>query len=368
MQISYEKLEEILSSQSSLLIVHGESSYSLSGAEAFLKKFVKNNKIHSWAVKSKDPDSQEIEELSSFIKKVNPSLILSCGGGTVIDTAKASSFLSRQGLGLLSLLEGKRNKYSIKVEEIAIPTTCGTGSESTHFAVIYINNVKHSLADESMKPQYFYLDSSFLINLSPKHMLSSSLDAFSQSIESFWAKSSTDESKLLSLEGISLCVKNYNSLLKADNLHELGLMLTCANKAGQAINITKTTAPHAISYYLSKKLNLPHGFSVFLTLPEIFQFTLSEAIIKKNKLDVEIIYRSMGCKDLEGATCLLKKMRKQAAFYMEILNLSELEIEELSFNASQSVNEERLFNHPIRLSKKEIFELTQSGLREVFLK
>ena len=367
MQISYEKLAEILGSQSSLLIVHGESSYFLSGVEAFLKKFVKINKTHSWTVKSKDPDSKEIEDLSSFIKKVKPSLIISCGGGTVIDTAKASSFLSRQGLDLLTLLEGKRNKFSRKVEEIVIPTTCGTGSESTHFAVIYINNIKHSLADESMKPQYFYLDGSFLINLSPKHILSSGLDAFSQSIESFWAKSSTDESKLMSSEGMGLFVENYNSLLKADNLLALGSMLICANKAGQAINITKTTAPHAISYYLSKKLNLPHGFSVFLTLPEIFQFTLSEASIKKNKLDVERIYRCMGCKDLDGATYLLKEIRKQAALYMEIPSLSTREIEELSFNASQSVNEERLFNHPIRLSKEEIFELTYLGLREVFL-
>ena len=367
MQISYKKLEEILSSQSALLIVHGESSYSLSGIEAFLEKFVKNNKTHSWAVKSKDPDSVEIEDLSSFIKKIKPSLIISCGGGTVIDTVKASSFLSRQGLDLLNLLEGKRKEYSKKVEEIVIPTTCGTGSESTHFAVIYINDIKYSLADESMKPEYFYLDSSFLANLSPKHILSSSLDAFSQSIESFWAKSSTPESRLMSLEGISLFVENYNSLLKADNLHELGLMLICANKAGQAINITKTTAPHAISYYLSKKLNLPHGFSVFLTLPEIFQHTLSEEITRKNKLDVEIIYRSMGCEDLEGATYLLKELRKHAASYMEIPSLSAREIEELSLNASQSVNEERLFNHPIGLSKKEIFELTHLGLREVFL-
>jgi alcohol dehydrogenase class IV len=367
MQISYEKLEEILSSQSTLLIVRGEASYSLSGLEIFLKKFNKINKTYYWIVKSKDPDSKEIEDLSSLITRIKPSLILSCGGGTVIDTTKAASFLSRQTLDLVSLLEGKRMQDSEKVEEVAIPTTCGTGSESTHFAVIYKDRVKYSLADKSMKPNYFYLDGSFLAKLPPKHILSSSLDAFSQSIESFWAKSSTRESRLMSVEGMRLFSENYNSLLTVDNVNQLNLMLTCANKAGQAINITKTTAPHAISYYLSKKLNLPHGFSVFLTLPEIFQFTLSEIITNGDKLDVEIIYKSMMCKNFDDAFFLLREVRKQAAVYMDIPSLNSQEIEELSLEASESVNQERLSNHPVELDKKTISELTHAGLKEVFL-
>jgi len=171
----------------------------------------------------------------------------------------------------------------------------------------------------------------------------------------------------MSVEGMRLFSENYNSLLTVDNVNQLNLMLTCANKAGQAINITKTTAPHAISYYLSKKLNLPHGFSVFLTLPEIFQFTLSEIITNGDKLDVEIIYKSMMCKNFDDAFFLLREVRKQAAVYMDIPSLNSQEIEELSLEASESVNQERLSNHPVELDKKTISELTHAGLKEVFL-
>ena len=367
MQISYKKLESILKKQSRVLIVRGESSYSLSGLENFFNNFNNINRAHYWVVRSKDPDLKEIEDLSSFISKIKPSIILSCGGGTVIDTAKAASFLFRQSFDLLSLIEGKRKQDSQKILDIAIPTTCGTGSESTHFSVIYVDNVKYSLADQSMKPDSFYLDGSFLVNLPSKHLISSSLDAFSQSIESYWAQSSTKESKVLSCEGMALFSENYKSLLSSNNLNQLNSMLVCANKAGKAINITKTTAPHAISYYLSKSLNLPHGFSVFLTLPEIFEFTLSKIIVYKDKLDVEKIFKSLGVANLDDSLIYLEKIRQEAATYMNLPNLSLVEIEDLALRASESVNQERLSNHPIVLDKEVIFQLTCKGLKKIFL-
>jgi len=365
MQISYEKLKLIISKHSSILIVHGKSSFTKSGLDKFLTEFHRNKEIYNWSVESTDPDAKEIKNLSSYISDNRPSIIISCGGGTVIDTAKAASFISSQGLSLVSLLEGNRNEDCENIKQITIPTTCGTGSECTHFSVIYINGIKHSLADLSMKPDYFYLDARFLKNLPKKHIVSSSLDAFSQSIESFWAKSSTEESKRMSIAGMELFSQNYHSLTDNNNLRSLNLMLECANRAGQAINITKTTAPHAISYHLSKELNLPHGFSVFLTLPEIFEYTIS-SLGDDYELEKKIIYKSMGVKDSLAAFSFLKKLRKESAAHMKLTVLSSKDMITLAQDAASAVNQERLSNHPAVLDQEAVSSLTLAGLKKVF--
>ena len=155
---------------------------------------------------------------------------------------------------------------------IAIPTTSGSGSEATHFAVVYVGGEKFSVAHPIyMLPNVVVLNPSLTYSMDSYQTALSGVDAFAQAMESYWSVNSTEESKKYSIEALELIIEhlplavNYN-----DNSRDI--MLHAANLAGKAINIAKTSGAHAISYVLTSKFNIPHGQAVALTLPAWYDF------------------------------------------------------------------------------------------------
>ena len=155
---------------------------------------------------------------------------------------------------------------------IAIPTTAGTGAESTQFAVCYIDGVKHSISDKTILPDKVILYPPFTYQNSRYLTSCTGFDALAQSIEAFWNVNSTLESDRCALSAIRLI---YPLLIK-DVLSpvERALLLRGANEAGKAINITRTTVPHALSYTLTSKYGYPHGHAVALTFPFFLKYNL----------------------------------------------------------------------------------------------
>ena len=99
---------------------------------------------------------------------------------------------------------------------VAIPTTAGTGSEATHFSVIYIDNVKYSLAHDFMLPDYAIVDAKLSFNL-PCHIAATSgIDALSQAIESYWSVKSTEKSKSIASKAIILILRVLKDAVRGD--------------------------------------------------------------------------------------------------------------------------------------------------------
>ncbi len=272
------------------------------------------------------------EEIDIAIKKLNCKfdLILAVGGGSVIDFAKAYRFYTKKATKL-----------------IAIPTTCGTGSEATQFAVIYIDGVKNSLDEPSILPDYAIVDSQFVEN-NPKYLKAcTAMDAFCQAVESYWAVKSTEESRNYAKQAIELCRDNIVSYVNSNNSHSAEKMVQASHLAGKAINISRTTAPHALSYKITSEYGLPHGHAVALSIRDIF------------KANINI--NNDTCNDSRGVEFVKEKM-KELVQILEIKNieeywnnlLNELNLEydfkklgiidkELIIN---SVNVDRLKNNP----------------------
>lgn len=162
---------------------------------------------------------------------------------------------------------------------IAIPTTSGTGCESTQFAVVYKEGKKISLDSEELLPNVAILDGNLISSLSDLQKRCTLLDAMCQCIESHWSINSTEESRKYSLTGLKAILSNYEQYLKND-LETNKNMLTGANLSGRAINITRTTAPHALSYVITKEYGVPHGCAVALTIIEFWKHLLSN--LEKN--------------------------------------------------------------------------------------
>jgi alcohol dehydrogenase class IV len=257
----------ILKKPRSILLIHGKGSYAASGLKARLEPQLRAYNVTEWDNFSSNPNYISLISGLSIASKCAPDLIVASGGGSVIDMGKLIGIFHAN-----RHLPAERHFGSVIFEKdsvpiAAIPTTTGTGSEATHFAVLWRDGEKFSVAHGSMLPDLAIVDPS-LATSQPRYLRSvSTLDALAQGIESYWCVNSTDESKRYAGKAIEMIYKNLSSDSFSYKNAAMGAYL-----AGKAINITKTTAPHAVSYALTGHYGIPHGNAVFLTLPSFFEY------------------------------------------------------------------------------------------------
>ncbi len=203
------------------------------------------------------------------------SAIVSIGGGSTIDI-------------------GKYVSWKLNIHHTAIPTTAGTGSEATRFAVFWDNNKANSLENDLLLPDAYVLDPERIITLSPLQTASTGLDALSQAIESWWSPLATKKSRYYSYQAFHNLIRHlWQSYHNPQDQIARKRMLEHANYSGQAINITKTSVCHAISYPLTALYGIPHGIACIHTLPffmRYFGLSFQEAY------KVEKIIRDLGVK------------------------------------------------------------------------
>ena len=195
--------------------------------------------------------------------------VLAVGGGSAMDTAKCIKLFSGLSEGTDYLAQDHSENG---VPLYAVPTTAGTGSESTAVAVIYRDGRKISVRHPSLIPSKVCLVPELLKRLPEYQKKCTMLDALCQAVESFWSVSSTPESieyAKRAAETISSCSMEY--VFECTD-RSCGMMMEAANLAGRAICITGTTAPHAMSYMLTTGFGLPHGHAVALSMAEIWRF------------------------------------------------------------------------------------------------
>lgn len=282
-----------------------------------------------------NPLREQIDAGISAFNSVKSGAIVAVGGGSAIDTAKC-----------IRLYSGAKN-----TPLIAIPTTAGTGSESTRFAVIYENGKKLSVEDDSILPDCALLDPDMLSSLPPFQKKCTMLDAFCQSVESFFSVNSTEYSRSLSLSALVDINGNYEKYLESDPTAG-EIMMSAANRAGQAINIAKTTAAHAMSYKLSSLYSLPHGYAAALCLPGVWRYMLDNAdkcIDSRGESYLKTVFSSLTAALGQNSDydCLVYIEKLLASLNMTAPVLkSESDLEILV----SSVNPERLRNNPVFLS------------------
>ena len=154
---------------------------------------------------------------------------------------------------------------------VAIPTTTGTGSETTQFAVIYRDNVKHSLSSAKLRPNHVFLVPKFTQAQPFPVRAAAGFDALSQAIESYWSGHGNPESDKAALGCDSTSRTSSQDGTRDFNEEVASDMQEAAHLAGIAINTTKTTAPHALSYALTTDYGVDHGHAVGLFVPKIWR-------------------------------------------------------------------------------------------------
>jgi len=267
-----------------IFLVTGRNSYVNSGAQKAIKSYLENyNTFHFYDFEV-NPKIDDIQKGIQIFREQGCDLIIAIGGGSVLDIAKSINILATNNTWTPEeYIKGKKpikNKGSILV---AIPTTAGSGSEATKFAVVYIDKIKYSLDQKQMLPDYTIIDHKFTMDLPKSITASTGMDALCQAIESYWSVNSTKESKNYSEEAIELIINNLPQAVNTPSKESRENMLKAANFAGKAINISRTTACHAISYPMTSHFNIPHGHAVSLTLGKMLVFNSN--VTKQDILD-----------------------------------------------------------------------------------
>ena len=344
-----------------IFIISGKNSFYKSKANVFLK-FPKNKIIKFYFKKSKLP---EFNELKSILKKINnfsPDIIIAIGGGSVIDLAKIVSVLD---LRLIKDLKKKLMSYkSISRKKlyplIAIPTTAGAGAEVTSNSVIYINKVKYSVENVLLIPDYFFLFPNLIINNPFRIKSSAGFDAIAQGVESLISLKSNYKSVFYAKKSLKLSLKNYLSFLKKPNKINSKNMLIASNLAGKAINISKTTAPHAISYPFTSLFGIDHGHAVSLTLEKFLSFNFEN--IKRSESNFRlseryrIIFKLFGIKNIKELSDKIKFLKKEANLIDSFSDLG-IDLNSKIKKILDQVNFLRLKNNPVKVSKEDIIRI-----------
>lgn len=275
--------------------------------------------------------------------------IISVGGGSAMDVAKCIKLYSNlpgngENGGWLNAVNFENN-----IPFLAMPTTAGTGSEATRYAVIYYDGKKQSITSESFIPCTVLMDPNTLITLPPYQKKATMCDALCHAIESYWSVNSTEESKEYSRVAIQGIMKHMDGYLNNTEEGRAG-MLRAANTAGKAINITQTTAGHAMCYKITSLFHSSHGHSAILCNRVLFFWMVKNTNrcidprgegYLKNTLNK--IGQAMGCEDgVSGAKRLIEIFDRLG---LEVPTATAEQFEELK----TSVNPIRLKNHPISL-------------------
>lgn len=283
--------------------------------------------------------------------------ILAVGGGSSLDVAKSIKLYCKMDKNKL-YLEQEYKDTGVKL--IAIPTTAGTGSESTRYAVIYYDGKKQSVTHDSIIPDVAILEPKVLKTLPVYQKKCTMMDALCQGIESWWSVNSTDESKRLSKEAVETIMRWWHEYIFENTDASAKAIMHAANLAGQAICITQTTAPHAFSYKITSLYKLPHGHAVAVGLPVIWEYmvnNLDNCIDSRGQEYLVGIFneiaKAMGCQTPSEAITKFRQMINE----MELKNpMAENREEELEI-LSTSVNPVRLKNNPVELCSLSIISI-----------
>ena len=198
--------------------------------------------------------------------------LLSVGGGSAMDVAKCVKLFAPLDVNV-NYLEQKP-RYS-PVAHIAVPTTAGSGSEATRYAVIYHHGDKQSVAHDSIFPDAAVLDVTLLETLSPYQRKAGFMDAFCHSVEAMWSVHADSASRAHAANALQALREAFEGYFAAA-LHS-DQVLWAAHEAGLAINLSQTTAAHAMCYKLTSLYGLAHGHAAAMCLPGVWALLLNAA-------------------------------------------------------------------------------------------
>ena len=365
---SLSRLGELLEDYGAgtVLLVTGKDSFEASGAQAALQPYLTGTDVHRFWDFESNPRIEDVRRGIVISRERAPDLVVAVGGGSVMDMAKLISVLAPSEADVLDLIKGKQSLQGRGAPLVAIPTTSGSGSEVTHFAVVYDGKTKYSVASDSIRPDHALVAPQLTYAMPPRLTATCGFDALSQAVESYWAVGSNEASQHHAALAIRLILGSLRNAVLTPDPDSRAQMAEGAHRAGKAIDISKTTGPHALSYPLTSSFGVPHGHAVALTLGRFFIVNSQLDGVELNEsrgrhyLEATLrnLYELMGCGCAEECCDMWYELMANVGIETSLEAVGVLDEADRSLIVA-GVNTERLGNNPIKLNKIDLCDLME---------
>lgn len=248
---------------------------------------------------------------AAYAKEHNADFIIAIGGGSPMDAAKAMALLATQDIKEEDLFSGQYENEVLPI--IAVPTTAGTGSEVTPYAVLTNDAVesKTSLVADQLYPQIAFLDAKYMLQMPVETTLNTAIDAFSHAAEGMMTVRASLISDTLAKESIRYFAKCIPALCEASAKDDVSIidqhvrddLMQCSMLAGMVIAQTGTAAVHAMGYTLTYFKNIDHGRANGLLMVEYMK------LVEKEKPHlIEDILDALNMRELSELESLLDQL------------------------------------------------------------
>lgn len=315
-----------------------------------------------------NPTTENVAEAVELYRANDCRAIIGFGGGSSMDCAKATGARIAKPHQSLAKMKGILNVHKRLPLLIAIPTTAGTGSETTLAAVITDaeTRYKYAINDFPLIPRYAVLDPKVTLSLPPAITASTGMDALTHAVEAFIGNSTTYGTRKDALLAVKLIFENLDTVYNdGSNLDARRNMLHASFYAGCAFTKSYVGYVHAVAHSLGGQYNVPHGYANAVILPMVLEAYGSAVYKKLDKLAVEAGIADPEDSYEEGAKKFIqaiKDMKLRFHIGNTIPEIREEDIPKLAHYADKEANP--LYPVPVLMNAREL-ENFYYGLMEI---
>lgn len=313
-----------------------------------------------------NPRDASVQAAAALFIEEGCDALLAVGGGSAMDTAKMAGVLTRQG--------GKVQDYQAPgaiarpvPPLLAIPTTCGTGSEVTPFAVITdpARHFKMSFASPYLVPQVAILDPDLCLTLPAKVIASTALDALTHAIEGYLSLEATPFTEGLSLQAISLISRHLRPAVRAASLEDISQLLYASTIAGMAFANAILGLVHALAHPLGGHYDLAHGVANAILLPYVMEFNREACPQRMADVGRAMGVDTRGLNETEAAEEAIRAVRALSRDVGIPQTLAEADIgeEHIPQMAADALRSRNVATNPRRASVEDLIRLYHRALR-----
>lgn len=292
------------------LIVTGKNSAKINGSYNDVVKALDKENVEYvlFDEVEENPSVETVMKASKLGIDYGVDFVIGIGGGSPLDASKAiAMMIANPDKDETYIYDATANTSALPV--IAIPTTCGTGSEVTGVAVLTVHSKGTKVSmPHKIYPELALIDAKYLETASDSLIIATAIDAFGHMVESYINKTATDFSKAFVDQGLKIwgkCIDVLRGTKKANYEDYRNLMLA-SMYGGMSIAHTGTTLPHSLSYMITYELGLAHGLAIGYFIPGYIR--------EANKDDQDYILHTIG----------FENMDEFSAFYREVTKLEVL--------------------------------------------
>lgn len=308
-----------------------------------------------------NPTTQNVEDCVKIYNKNNCQAIIAFGGGSPMDCAKALGARISNPKKTLSQMKGLLKVTKRLPLLIAVPTTAGTGSETTLAAVITDSDTRHKyvINDFDLIPKYAMLDPELTVGLPPHITATTGMDALTHAVEAYIGQSTTKETRTRAKQAVKLIV---NNLLVAyrdgKNITARENMLRASYYAGVAFTKSYVGYVHAIAHSLGGMYNIAHGYANAVILPYVLRLYGNKISKKLYQLGLYAGLFDENATIEEGSYKFIKAiedMNKAMGIDDKIEGIDVNDIHKLAKTAEKEANP--LYPVPVLYSSKELEQI-----------